>query len=187
MFLSYYILSSEDKGNWNLNGAGLRPSLSASFNDRHFAGEMTREKKEEEKEEKNVPTCLQNKAEKEAVRISVTCVPLRAMALFKFTCMCICKGLYSKTHTLFFARIMEYLFKICSFLIFFFFFYKEQKENKNYLKAKLNPKSGVCVCAFMLMCNNTVCTMAIFSWLELDYIVIYVGFSAFFVYFLNIC
>lgn len=95
---------------------------------------------------------------------------------------------FIQKHTHFFLHALwnTYLKYVVSWF-FFFFFYKEQKENKNYLKAKLNPKSGVCVCASMLMCNNTVCTMAIFSWLELDYIVIYVGFSAFFVYFLNIC
>lgn len=37
-------MSSEDKGNRNLNGAGLWPSLPGGFNDGHFAGEMTREK-----------------------------------------------------------------------------------------------------------------------------------------------
>lgn len=152
------------------------------------------EKKKEE-EEKNVPTCLQNKAEKKAFGISVTCVPLRALALLMFTCRCIGKGLYSKTHkhTHFFLHMHAlwntYLkYVVSSSSSFFFFFYKEQKENKkDDLKAKLNPKSGVCVCSFILMCNNTVCTMAIFSWLELDYIVIYVGFSAFFVYLLKIC
>lgn len=105
-------------------------------------------KKKKKKKKKNVPTCLQNKAEKEAVRISVTCVPLRAMALFKFTCMCICKGLYSKTHTLFFARIMEYLFKICSFLIFFFFFTKNKKKIKIILKPNW-IQSQVCVYAHL--------------------------------------
>lgn len=148
MFLSYYILSSEDKGNWNLNGAGLRPSLSASFNDRHFAGEMTREKKEEEKEEKNVPTCLQNKAEKEAVRISVTCVPLRAMALFKFTCMSFVKVFIQK-HTHFFLHALwnTYLKYVVSWFFFFFF-----TKNKKKIKIILKPnwiQSQVCVYAHL--------------------------------------
>lgn len=43
MFLSYYFLSSEDKGNGNVNRAGLWRSLSGGFNDEDFTGEITGE------------------------------------------------------------------------------------------------------------------------------------------------
>lgn len=41
MFWSHYILSSEEKGNQNVNGGGY---CHQDFNDGHFVGEVTREK-----------------------------------------------------------------------------------------------------------------------------------------------
>ncbi len=93
MFLSYYILSSEDKGNRNLNGAGLWPSLQGRFNDGHFAGEMTRGKLGR----LDWRTRLRSKWSD----LNYMCAPRAAVSLefVPHLQLCICTGPYSRMHT----------------------------------------------------------------------------------------